>query len=57
MTIRRTEDKQPEVFKGTIHELLLRLEKSVSSWSDYDKALFRAGWTGKLSGDKSERIQ
>jgi len=54
---RRSEDKEPKVFKGTIHELLLELEKSMASWSDYDKELFRAGWTGKLSGDKSESIQ
>jgi hypothetical protein len=57
VAIRPREIKEPKVFKGTIHELLLELEKSASSWSDFDKSLFRAGWTGKLSGDKSERAQ
>jgi hypothetical protein len=50
-------ENEKKCFTGTIEEFLMQFEKAVKSWSDLDKALLRASWTGKLSGDKSERIQ
>ena len=49
--------EESKAFKGTISELIEHLGNCIDSWSDYDKAVFRAGLTGKLSSDKSERIQ
>ena len=41
----------------TISELLELLGKSIDSWDDVQKAIFRAGVQGRLSSQKSERLQ
>jgi hypothetical protein len=47
---------KPEPWKGTISQLAEKLAESVESWSDYDKAIFRASLTGKL-GPTTEKVQ
>jgi len=48
---------EPKPFVGTISEMAEMLAKSVESWDPVEKVVFRAGVTGKLSADVSERIQ
>jgi hypothetical protein len=50
-------DNETKTFVGTISEFLELLEKSVDSWSDLDKAVFKASIQGRLSADKTEKIQ
>ena len=47
---------EPPPWKGTISELVEKLAESIESWSDLDKAIFRAGVTGKL-GPTTDKIQ
>jgi len=53
----KPDNLEPKPFVGTISEMVEMLAKSVESWDPVDKAVFRAGVTGKLSADVSERIQ
>jgi hypothetical protein len=47
---------KPEPWKGTISQLAEKFAETVESWSDYDKAIFRASLTGKL-GPTTEKVQ
>jgi hypothetical protein len=52
-----TDHNKTEPFVGTISELLELLGKSIESWDDAQKAIFRAGVQGRLSSQTSERLQ
>jgi hypothetical protein len=47
---------EPPPWTGTISELVEKLAESIESWSDLDKAILRAGVTGKL-GPTTKKIQ
>src|SRR5216684_776231 len=52
--VEMTDHNKTEPFVGTISELLELLGKSIESWDDVQKAIFRAGTQGRLSSQMSE---
>jgi len=47
---------EPPPWSGTISELIEKLAESIEPWSDLDKAIIRAGMTGRL-GPTTDKIQ